>query len=537
MVVLSVLSVSAGLILIAPAAVAASVTVTDLTPALAPVSVSRLTVDEATLTFEVDSDAGQAKSPKVVDDTSSVAFPDVRATLVAGDLDVGTWEATVALASVMDGTHRPHVRVCVSDSSCDVWPLSTEIEVQGSDRPVLKAITQDPRRLRAGEVAGAEAQGRVVFSASRDPAPGVPVRLVRHAGDAGRVVDRTNATGRFTSPWPWTFPGQDPARLTLTHPDLPGVRLDSTVIGNPSTRFRVPRPDARAIVAPDQRFVVSGTVTPGYPASELGAIRLQVRTDAGWNTRASTQVRPVRDASGDLTNRARYRLTTRFSKSGKQVLRLVKPAAMCADGHCRVARANSERFSVVVGNRTFVVEHRLDALGVPVGAVDGKVDARSKQAFCAWRDMTGRKPTRQGLTKGLVSSIMSHTELPDPDRVDGLYVNKTCQVLLQVKGDKYRRVVWVSTGMSGYETPSGVGHIFRKIDGWVESTLYPGAYMLNPMFFLPNRPGIALHGSASNDLVHPYPASHGCVRTWRPQILRIFDESPLGTRVKVYGSY
>jgi lipoprotein-anchoring transpeptidase ErfK/SrfK len=61
--------------------------------------------------------------------------------------------------------------------------------------------------------------------------------------------------------------------------------------------------------------------------------------------------------------------------------------------------------------------------------------------------------------------------------------------------------------------------------------------MYHPMFFFPSRPGIALHGSVTNSLVEPYPASHGCVRVWRPQIHQIFNESPLGTRVKVYGSY
>jgi lipoprotein-anchoring transpeptidase ErfK/SrfK len=61
--------------------------------------------------------------------------------------------------------------------------------------------------------------------------------------------------------------------------------------------------------------------------------------------------------------------------------------------------------------------------------------------------------------------------------------------------------------------------------------------MLDPMYFFPDRPGIALHGSASNDLVEPYPASHGCVRVWRPQIRKIFKQSPLGTKVRVYGSY
>lgn len=533
----SCLTMAAALVTTPTAAHAAGVTVNDLTPPPAPLSLSQLGVGEVTLTFEVTSPAGQARSPKVVDSAGSVPFAATRASLVSGSLTTGTWEATVVLGSFMDGTHTPDVRVCVTQASCDVQPLSTDIVVHGTDQPVLRSISQSPDRLRAGEVSGAKAVGRVVFADSRDPAQGIAVRLVRKGGDTGRIVDRSDARGRFTSPWPWTRPGQDPAKVTLTAPDVPGVRFDSDVLGNPSTRFRVPRPKADSLVGPDEKVVVSGTVTPGYPASRLGGIHLQELTDRGWKTRASAQLRQVKDASGDPVNRARYRLSTQFSQAGKHVLRLSKPPAMCSGGPCRVARAQSERFSVVVGNRAYVIEHRLDALGVPVGQVDGVVDARSKQAFCAWRDMAGQSPNRRGLNKKLVSSVMHHSKLPRPQRPDGLYVNKTCQVLLQVKNHRFKRVVWVSTGAPGYETPSATGHIFRKVDGWVESSLYPGAFMLNPMFFLPERPGIALHGSATNDLVHPYPASHGCVRTWRPEILRIYDESPIGTRVKVYGDY
>lgn len=534
---LSALAVAAALVTTPTAAVAATPTVNDLTTPPAPLSLSQLDVGDVTLTFEVHSPSGQTRSPKVVDSTGGLPFAAKRASLVSGDLTTGTWETTVVLASFMDGSHAPGVRVCVTGAPCEVQPLSTNIVVHGSDQPVLKSINQSPDRLRAGRVTGAEAHGRVIFADSGDPVKGIAVRLVRESGGTGRLVDRSNSRGRFTSPWPWTRPGQDPARITLTAPEVPRVRFDGDVLGNPNTRFRVARPKARALVGPDKRFVVTGRVTPGYPASRLGGIRLQELTERGWKTRASTELRQARDASGKPVNQARYRLSTQFSKSGKHVLRLFKPAAMCKGGTCRVSRAHSARFSVVVGNKAYVVEHRLDALGVPVGQVDGVVDARSKQAFCAWRDMAGQPPNRRGLNKKLVSSVMHHSKLPRPGRPDGLYVNKTCQVLLQVKNHKFKRVVWVSTGAPGYETPSATGHIFRKVDGWVESTLYPGAFMLNPMFFLPSRPAIALHGSATNDLVHPYPASHGCVRTWRPEILRIYDESPIGTRVKVYGRY
>ncbi len=545
LVLLTSLALVAGLSVMTSVAVAATsskavtgtVTITDLTPAPAAIPLTRREVDTTTLTFKVTSTDGQALRPKVVDTTGGTAFTGVTSTLVSGNRTDGTWEAAVTLASFMDGNHHPRVRVCTAKDSCISRALSTTVIVKGSDWPTLTRISQRPRRLPAGKVKGAVARGRVVFSDSRDPVSGMSVRLLRHIGENGQLVDSTNRDGVFTAPWPWALPGQDPARVTLLSPKVNDAPFDRAVLGNPDTRFRVVRPHAKVVASTNKRYVVKGTLTPGYPASHLGGIRLQQRTSSGWITRDISQLRQVRGDSGTALNRARYRLSTSFSQVGKHTMRVLKPAAMCRKGHCRVAQGHSKRFSVAVGNRTFFVERQLHALGIPVGDVDGDVDARAQQAFCAWRDMTGRTPSRRGLSKSLVRSVMHHSELPAPRRTNGIYVNKTCQMLFQVEHHNFRRIVWVSSGTPAHETPNGTGHIFRKVKGWVESSLYPGAYMLDPMYFLPDRPGIALHGSVSNDLVEPYPASHGCVRVWRPQIRKIFNDSPLGTKVKVYGNY
>lgn len=531
-----VTALTAGMVLTAPQASAGPVTVTDLTPAIAPLDLTRMQTADVTVTFRVESDTGQSSRPQLLDETQRVRFAPTTATLTSGNRVDGVWEATATFGSFMDGTHTPRVRVCSSATSCVVESLATDVVIDGSDWPTLRQVRQKPSRLPAGQVDGAEAVGRAVFSSSHDPVKGITVRLVRKRGGGGQAVDTTNRDGQFTSPWPWTRPGHDAARISLSTASVPGVPLDSVALGNPATRFHVARPHARSVVAPDRRFEVRGIVTPGYPASRLGQVQLQVRTENGWVVRDRAHVTPVRSASGPR-NQARYHLTTRFGGQGKHVVRVVKLPAMCGGDSCRVARGASKRFSVLVGSRAYLVEAKLSRLQVPVGAVDGVVDSRSRQAFCAWRDMTGQKPSRSGLTSSLLRSVMRAKKLPAPRRADGLYVNKTCQVLLQVKHQKFRRVVWASTGMAGHETPNGTGAIYRKIEGWVESTLYPGAFMLDPMFFFPGRPAIAIHGSVSNSLVHPYPASHGCVRTWRPQIQQIFGESPIGTKVKVYGSY
>lgn len=183
------------------------------------------------------------------------------------------------------------------------------------------------------------------------------------------------------------------------------------------------------------------------------------------------------------------------------------------------------------------VERRLESFGYPVGDVDGTLTNRSRQALCAWREATGMPVSRGRLTTADVRSVLLATRRPAPTRPDGIYVNKTCQVLFQIVGNTYRRIVWVSTGAPGYDTPNGTGKVWRKWAGAHESSLYDDAYMYDSIYFLKNRPGIALHGSRVNSLIKTYPASHSCVRVMRPAINRIFDETPLGTTVSVYGAY
>ncbi|MDX6248686.1 MAG: hypothetical protein QOF10_2046 [Kribbellaceae bacterium] len=188
-------------------------------------------------------------------------------------------------------------------------------------------------------------------------------------------------------------------------------------------------------------------------------------------------------------------------------------------------------------NYALEVERKLDAWGYPVGDVDGDITVRARQALCAYRETAGLPVSRGRLTTADVRSVLTATKKPVPTKSTGIYVNKTCQVLYQVVNNTYRRIVWVSTGGPGYETPNRTGKVWRKWAGAHESSLYDDAFMYDSLYFLKDRPGIALHGSRVNSLIKTYPASHRCVRVMRPQIHQIFKETPIGTKVQVYGKY
>ena len=518
------------------AAAAAPPTVTLTSLSTSTLTLSRQHTGTVTVTFDVTASPQLSSDPVVADRSSAPHFAPTTATLVTGDRATGSWSATLTLAAFMNGTHRLAVELCPTGRSCDtqgpvVRSLGAPVTVDGTQYPVLVGLHQVPRRLPAGKTKGATAVGRVLQAGSRTPVRNVDVVLQRTGDAAGTVVTHTNAAGEFTARWPWPRANAPLPRIALQQQNLPGVLFERTTLPYPAARFSVSSPHVDTVTNVGKRVTVTGTVSPAQPLTRLGPVVLEELRGKRWVRLDSAR---LSDGPG---HRASYTLHTRFTSVGGHTLRVRKPAALCRQGSCRIAEGISPRIGVVAGNRVFFVEQRLAQLKVPIGAVDGKVDVRDQQAFCAWRDMAGMTPSRSGLTPALVGSIMGHTSLPRPNRPDGIYVSKTCQMLFQVVNHSFRRVVWASTGAPGYDTPNGTGAIFRKLRGPVESTLYPGAFMYNPMFFFPDRPAIALHGSVSNDLVEPYPASHGCVRVWRPQIWKMWKESPLGTLVKVYGRY
>jgi len=502
------------------------------------VTLTRKQTQTITVSLRLVATGGQQSAPVLVDRGVDVDLARSTMTLTSGDDADGTWTTQVVATAATDGAHPLWVEVCPTGRDCTAdgpvrLSLARTVTVNGSDWPVFTQVAQEPRRLAAGRTTGAEAVGKVVFKDTRDPAQGVDVVLRRNPAGSGVVVDRSNASGAFTAPWPWPSTA-GAAVLALRIPQAPGTTFGRRSLGFPATAFGVHTTKAPAIASPGKRYSVKGVVTPGFPAKRLGSVVLELRRGDRWVTVQRSPLHAI-TRGGEPTHRAGFTLTTTIKDGGRHSFRVRKPAAMCGGGRCRVSEGVSHPFEVITGNRAYYVERKLAKLEVQVGEVDGVVDARTR--LCAWRDMSGRSPNRDGLSRALANSVLSARRLPNPKRSDGLYMNQTCQILFQVVDHKFRRVVWASSGQPGFETPNGTGAIFRKLQGPVESTLYPGAFMYHPMFFFPSRPAIALHGSATNDLVLPYPASHGCVRVWRPTIFEIFKESPLGTKVKVYGKY
>lgn len=188
------------------------------------------------------------------------------------------------------------------------------------------------------------------------------------------------------------------------------------------------------------------------------------------------------------------------------------------------------------------MEIQLDALGLPTGNVDGQIDARTRRAVCAFRDLNGLRATRGLPGPALMSQIAQSEEIPLlPKRLFGVkaLVSLTCQATYVTNNNGVVvRVLPVSTGKDlGYHaTRTGFKRVYWKYNAWQASTLFPepdgrpGLY--RPIYF--DR-GIAFHGVRRP--IRTMPQSHGCVRTWPKDQDWLWKQLSVRDRVFVYGNY
>lgn len=194
---------------------------------------------------------------------------------------------------------------------------------------------------------------------------------------------------------------------------------------------------------------------------------------------------------------------------------------------------------------------RLNTLHYWTGKTYSLTDAANRQAIVAFQKLVGL-PRSGKLTDSTVARIMlatvpdSHVKLNrrhlevDLDHqvlfgVDSL--NQVC-IILPVstgngqrfdypdKGDSGSSKVYARRPLKRASTPRGNFKVYYKVSGWRKSPL---GLMFDPMYITG---GIAVHGDAS---VPPKPASHGCIRIPMFAAGQMFEITPIGTPVIVFG--
>lgn len=172
---------------------------------------------------------------------------------------------------------------------------------------------------------------------------------------------------------------------------------------------------------------------------------------------------------------------------------------------------------------------KMEDVGVPVR---GARDDEFLRSLCALRELLTSKASRISIqdTDLKLIEIQNFTL----DYPDGLNVSVTCQMAYFVKDNELLKVLPVSTGAKGYETKIGSHKTTWRVNGWRESSSYPGSYLYKPVYFYK---GQAVHGMRSDSMVKNYPASHGCVRVLKKDAEYIFNNLKGKMRVNVFGRF
>jgi hypothetical protein len=170
-----------------------------------------------------------------------------------------------------------------------------------------------------------------------------------------------------------------------------------------------------------------------------------------------------------------------------------------------------------------ILEQRLMQLHYALGGIDGYYGQDDYDSVIAFEKVNGM--SRDGVVGPAVWKRLSTATIPLARYRYGTHieVDKSRQVLFDVRDGKVARILPVSTGATG-NTPTGTFHVYSKEPGYNQKLMYFS------MYFLGN---FAVHGYPS---VPSYPASHGCVRIpiWTADWLYV--RSPVGEAVYVYRS-
>lgn len=196
------------------------------------------------------------------------------------------------------------------------------------------------------------------------------------------------------------------------------------------------------------------------------------------------------------------------------------------------AVAPVEAASISSRSTVRAAQSKLNNFGIHAGPADGYHGPKTGRALCTFRWISGMKAHRGKLDTATYNKLNAYksqlgyiTNLK-AGKFRGestyIYVSKTCQTMIYVEHQKIRRVINVSTGKKGHETPNTVRRLGSTQKGWSCSTLYPESCrkqhtgvnkkysdvgnMYNKRYV---KGAIYLHGSNS---VPTYPASHGCIR-------------------------
>ena len=179
------------------------------------------------------------------------------------------------------------------------------------------------------------------------------------------------------------------------------------------------------------------------------------------------------------------------------------------------------------GTAVSALSSRLAELSyLPAGSSGSRFTRRTHHAVVAFQKVNRLVP--DGHVGTLTSRALKNASVPRPALARAgtrIEVLRATQVAHLVVAGRVHRTINVSTGKTGYTTPSGSFRVFRR-----EAMSWSRSYQVWLPWAAYFNGGIAFH--AHRD-VPPYPASHGCVRVPAPFAKEVYDFASMGRAVHV----
>jgi PKD repeat protein len=390
-----------------------------------------------------------------------------------------------------------------------------------------------------------------------------------HTAADGAVVQHQYGPGQFTATV--TATGADgstaqasvaitSAQLTLAGPKvgtygrrstfrgrmIPALRGAPITLFSGETPLRTTKLDKKGRFAVRVRQSAPGTYSARYETVPSNAVAVGVRPGLDVAVPRSGMIGPPLIVRAVLKPRGSGTLHVRIWKSGRElpakdfggravvhlstkrvasyVVRITATPKGAFTGRKKTVRTSVFLPYLGPGSRgpsVRVLQRRLAQLHYLLRGVDGFYSYDTTDAVLAFQKVNGL--ARTGRVTPAVWRRLQVAHVPRPRYRFGhhIEVDKTRQVLFEVKHGQVVRVVHVSTGATG-NTPVGLWHIYSKVPGTLASGMFDSNFFLR---------GFAIHGYPS---VPSYPASHGCVRTpnWAAPIL--FASSYYGEPIHIY---
>ena len=280
-------------------------------------------------------------------------------------------------------------------------------------------------------------------------------------------------------------------------------------------------PSPAIVLSLKPRFTgrVRGLPYPGLPLYLRGRIRPARAGTLRLHIGARTWKVRVRS-----DGRYSARLWTKAAGRHRARLELIPRSGYTARHLTRRYRIKTPSLAIGSSSRgVYALERRLHGLHYALHKSNRFFGVDTYEAVLAFQKV--HRMSRTGRVGDAVWRKLGRTHVPKARHPSGAHieVDKTRQVLFEVRRGRVVRVMHVSTGATG-NTPVGTWHVYWKQAGLNSHGMYYSLY-----WYL----GFAIHGYAS---VPAWPASHGCVRIPMWLAPGLYSRWGLGTTVYVYYS-